>query len=135
MPNVYLAPAELRAILRELTQLSTRNATVNTAIDKLYEALDAARQRRENRQLEAHTRTRLRNEAIEAHNRELYEGWHDLNDEQPGYENGKPVWYTAKLDSAGNLTTTSRPRDTDEPTHCRNGHNKHLTRCQCDDTQ
>lgn len=130
MPNVHLAPAEIRALLRLLTETSTRDGALITATTKLGEALDNARTRRENRQLDQHTAATLRrNREIEQRNAELYDGWHDREGEQPGYENGQPVYYTTKLDNAGRLTTTSRPRD---PEHCHKGHNKRLTRCQCD---
>src|SRR4029453_7162421 len=99
MPKLFLAPAELRAILGALTEAPSRSPSVETAITKIREALDLAtrqhdreelaRTRRENRELEAHMAATLRRQQEERdRNAELYEAWNDL-----------------------------------EPTHCRNGHN------------
>lgn len=64
MPNVHLAPAEIRAILDALTEISTRNPTADIAAAKLREALQLAQ-------------TKQRNKEIESRNAELYEAWND----------------------------------------------------------
>lgn len=106
MPKLYLAPAEIRAVLDLITQADTRDSRLLTAADKLHEALDDARTRRENRQLKQHIAASLRQDA--AH--ELYAGWHDIDLDQP---DNHPEADTSRL--------------------CKNGHNKHFTRCTCDD--
>lgn len=126
MPNVHPAPAEIRALLRLLTETSTRDGALITATTKLGEALDNARTRRETRELDELTATNLRrNKAIEERNTELYEGWNDID----GAMEERMQQPRAEADAY------EEQREHELNPHCRNGHNKRLTRCHCDEEQ